>query len=338
MHRIHFTAEDVARIRVLPTLGPLAETLHSLFTLRQRSDGLLFGGWRQQTQAAMQPRFGVLGSLAPGRKPCLDLITLTGPGRDLEESGEVLLARSRRDVAWELDYFAGVHGRLPPSLRPLADDLGARRELLSTVRSYHQVAIGPRWTRIHAHLEAERAYRGAALLDGGLEKLLATLHPTITWAAPVLRIDTGARTDVDFHLAGRGLTLAPSFFLRSPDLMIDPTKPDSCLLVYPARLRLENAADVWAGTAPGQALGNLLGRTRAVVLSAIADGTATTGALAERAGTSSAAVSQHTAILRDAGLITTRRHRSTVQHTVTQTGANLLNRPSASTSPGHSRS
>ncbi|MEV0196778.1 helix-turn-helix domain-containing protein [Nonomuraea sp. NPDC050691] len=65
------------------------------------------------------------------------------------------------------------------------------------------------------------------------------------------------------------------------------------------------------------------------MLTAIADGVATTGALARRLGISSAAVSQHTAVLREAGLITTRRHHGNVLHNPTQTGLALLDRPYA---------
>lgn len=107
------------------------------------------------------------------------------------------------------------------------------------------------------------------------------------------RIDSDPSMDGDFVLDGRGLVLMPSFFLRPP-----------------------------AG-----ALGNLLGRTRASVLTAIADGVTTTGALAGRLDISAAAVSQHTAMLREAGLITTRRHHGNVLHHPTQTGLTLLNRP-----------
>jgi DNA-binding transcriptional ArsR family regulator len=138
--------------------------------------------------------------------------------------------------------------------------------------------------------------------------------------------------DGDFHLDGRGLLLVPSFFLRSPIFTYDPTAPESCTLVFPAQLDINHAADVWANAKPGRALAGLLGRTRALVLTAIADGVATTGALANHTGTSSAAASQHTAILREAGLIVTRRHRNTVQHSLTQTGLSLLNRNST-TSP-----
>nr|BFE78281.1 hypothetical protein GCM10020093_008820 [Planobispora longispora] len=62
------------------------------------------------------------------------------------------------------------------------------------------------------------------------------------------------------------------------------------------------------------------------MLTAIADGVATTGALARRLDISSAAVSQHTTVLREAGLITTLRHHSNVLHNPTQTGLTLLDR------------
>nr|WP_279433286.1 winged helix-turn-helix domain-containing protein [Micromonospora sp. KC606] len=82
-------------------------------------------------------------------------------------------------------------------------------------------------------------------------------------------------------------------------------------------------------SAPGtstQALANLLGRTRASVLTAIADGVSTTGSLARRLDISSAAARRHTTVLREAGLITTRRHHNNVPHNPTQTGLTLLDR------------
>jgi hypothetical protein len=47
--RIHFTATDLARTRVAPTLGPLAETLLAT-RLLQYDDSDPFHGWRQQAR------------------------------------------------------------------------------------------------------------------------------------------------------------------------------------------------------------------------------------------------------------------------------------------------
>ncbi|MFD6015064.1 ArsR/SmtB family transcription factor [Streptomyces sp. NPDC060286] len=68
--------------------------------------------------------------------------------------------------------------------------------------------------------------------------------------------------------------------------------------------------------------------TRAALLRAVLD-ESTTGELADSLGVTAAAVSQHAAILRSAGLITTRRSGSSVLHTVTMLGLHLLRGESA---------
>jgi DNA-binding transcriptional ArsR family regulator len=58
-------------------------------------------------------------------------------------------------------------------------------------------------------------------------------------------------------------------------------------------------------------------------LRSIADGCTTTE-LAARVGVSVAAASQHATVLREAGLITTRRQGSAVLHSLTPLGVELL--------------
>jgi DNA-binding transcriptional ArsR family regulator len=71
------------------------------------------------------------------------------------------------------------------------------------------------------------------------------------------------------------------------------------------------------------ALAPLLGNTRAAVLATLSV-PATTTALADRAGVSLSSASQHTAALRNAGLISTTRQGIAVQHALTPLGAALL--------------
>ncbi|MEQ4725511.1 winged helix-turn-helix domain-containing protein [Nonomuraea sp. B19D2] len=326
MHRIHFTADDLPRVRVAPTLGPMAETLFSLIALRGRAEETMFGAWRRRVRGALDARFAVLAAIAPARLPYFDMAILAGQSRDLAESGETFLASPRQAVRAELDFYAGEHGRVPTALAGLADTLAVRREVLSTVEAYHRAAVGPHWGRIRTHLEAERAKRGTILLDRGVDGLLSSLHPSIRWKSPTLYVNAGDQFDADFTLDGRGLLLASSFFHRTPSVMFDPNDPADCIVIYPASLGVDHAAGIWAGGTSTRALANLLGRTRASVLTAIADGVPTTGALARRLDISSAAISQHTAVLREAGLITTRRHHSSVLHYPTQTGLTLLDR------------
>ncbi|MGJ6968640.1 ArsR/SmtB family transcription factor [Streptosporangium sp. G11] len=304
----------------------MAETLFSLYALRGRAEETKFGAWRRRVRGGVDSRFAVLAAITPARLPSFDLALLAGPGRDLAESAETFLASPRQAVRAELDFYAGHHGRVPAALAGLVDTLAARREVLSTVEAYHHAAVGPHWRRIRAHLDAERAQRGTILLDRGVDGLLSNLHPRIRWSPPTLHIDAGDQFDDDFVLDGRGLLLVPSFFLRFPGVMYEPGNPADYTLIFPAALGVDHAAGIWMGGPAQRALANLLGRTRASVLTAIADGLTTTGALARSLDISSAAISQHTAVLREAGLITTRRHHSSVLHHPTQTGLALLDR------------
>ena len=90
--------------------------------------------------------------------------------------------------------------------------------------------------------------------------------------------------------------------------------------------QLAKAFTAHAGTLAGlsgAALAALVGRNRAAVLSAVADGCTTTE-LAGRVGISLAAASQHASVLRDAGLITSCRQGGAVLHALTPLGADLL--------------
>jgi hypothetical protein len=66
--RIHFSADDLARIQVSPTLGPLAETVMALTLLRCPTQSRsAFGGWRSQVQGKITPQMAALMALLPGR-------------------------------------------------------------------------------------------------------------------------------------------------------------------------------------------------------------------------------------------------------------------------------
>lgn len=197
--------------------------------------------------------------------------------------------------------------------------------LMGELRAYHRAAVEPYWTHIQAQIEAERAARGRALLDGGADELLASLPPMLRWRAPVLECDYPV--DRDVRLRGRGLLLQPSFFCRRTAVTLhDPELPP--VLVYPAAAQLASAPGSGEAARPAEeqrqrTLGKLVGHTRSVVLRAIGDG-ATTSELARRAGVSLASASQHACVMREAGLVTTLRRGNAVLHTVTPLGAALL--------------
>ena len=118
-----------------------------------------------------------------------------------------------------------------------------------------------------------------------------------------------------------GMVIAPSVFCRAPRLYVG--RSEELMLIYPVLRSTLAAAEVFGGAAKSQAVADLLGRTRAAVLEAT-DGRLTTGEIARRLEVSPASASQHTAVLREAGLISSHRQGKTVHHTITSLGKALL--------------
>lgn len=186
-------------------------------------------------------------------------------------------------------------------------------------------AVAPYWDRLVGHLEVECDARGRVAMAGGVQQLLATLHPRISWRNSVLSVPGGP--DEDVHLDGRGLVLCPSVFLsHRPGMVIRPRpNDDRVLLVFEVALDARVAERVWGAPHREQpaSLNALVGRTRAAALRVLRVG-CTTSQLADRLGISAAGASQHASVLRAAGLITTRRFRNTVLHSVTPLGLALI--------------
>ncbi|MGW6708175.1 helix-turn-helix domain-containing protein [Streptomyces sp. NPDC054956] len=352
MLRIHFTGVDLARVRMAGRPDALWETILSFHRLRDRRDARLFGDWRTETRSRLNAETRLLGALIPSRGYFPDFLTPVegqyGWDVGLDALRAIRPERMRRELVLlgkgagagsgmaaafgmpsAAGTGAGADGQVPRRLRDLMEDSTAHLpRLLAELRGYHRAAVEPYWTHIQAQIEAERAARGRALLDGGADELLASLPSMLRWRAPVLECDYPV--DRDVRLRGRGLLLQPSFFCRRTAVTLhDPELPP--VLVYPAAAELASAQPGCEATRPAEeqrqhrqrTLGKLVGHTRSVVLQAIGDG-ATTSELARRAGVSLASASQHAGVMREAGLVTTLRRGNAVLHTVTPLGAALL--------------
>ena len=320
--RIHFTADDIARIQVSPTLGPLAETVLAVCLLRSPSQPrTLLSEWRGQVQDKVTPRMKPLTVLFPPGTPGVDLFTLTGEAPTIEQGVQALLDVPREHLLVEMEY-TDRHSRLPGAAWALAET-GGRPDLAEAAQAAYQALVEPYWSRIRALLHAEQVARRRTLAREGADRLLASLQgQRIRWRPPVLEILMP--TDLDMHLDGRGLALVPSVFVgKCPSLHENPNDcAEMPRLVLPAADA--GRARLWGGSRPpGAALAALVGRNRAAVLRSIADGCTTTE-LARRAGVSLAAASQHATVLRDAGLIASRRQGGAVLHVLTPLGAELL--------------
>jgi DNA-binding transcriptional ArsR family regulator len=163
------------------------------------------------------------------------------------------------------------------------------------------------------------------LLEGGVERLLATLSPRMRWRPPTLEV--GMRDEVDIFLEGRGLVLVPSLFVGDRPVLLNDLANAAAAprLIFPAARDPMACAALWRRPGDtGNPLAALVGRTRAAALARIAENGCTTSELGADLGISIAAASQHATVLRRNGLITTRREGGAVLHCLTTLGAELL--------------
>ncbi|MET7331055.1 winged helix-turn-helix domain-containing protein [Nonomuraea sp. NPDC005650] len=320
--RIHFTRADLARTHIADGPDVMWEVVGSLQALQGSNARQAFGLWRRQVRHDLhraglaRPVRGWLFPVAPDAAYYPDLLTPPESALGLEEALEAIQNTSRRRLREEIALLGGGpgHGAWLDDLR--AARTGALTELGDTVRAYHRLSVGPYWPTIRAIVDSDVARRRQTLREGGVNRLLESFRPMMRWRFPVLEIPEHP-SGRDIHLNGRGLLLIPSYFThRHPATIFNPELPQA--VIYPA----DHVP--YAGRAQsGSALDQLLGETRAAVLRAIVIG-GTTSDLAQRVGVSPATISHHTGILREAGLIISRRDATTMLHTLTPLGRALV--------------
>lgn len=335
MLRIHFTDADLARIRVATAPDPLWETVLGLHQLALPKATHAFTHWRRRARAEVSGRrlggmVRLLSSLAPADVPYFpDFLTPAEASDGLASGLDAVRATPLARLRHELRMLAAA---TPPARRqaarpgPPGDEQRKLHQVADALHRLYETIIEPDWTRMAAHVEADRSLRLRALRDGGTKGLLESLRPVATWRAPVLYM--AYPVDRDIHLDGRGLRLVPSRFCwRTPVSLGDDRLPP--VLVYP--VASEDAHPPARPACPFDAAGGphaaaltaLLGATRARVLEALT-ATATTGELAVRLGISPASASKHTRALREARLVVSRRDGGRVVHTLTPLGTALL--------------
>lgn len=320
MLRVHFTAEDLARTTLAAEPDPLWETLLSLHLAQSTDGSVVFGSWRRAANLATRGGTGsLLRELAPPTGYSPDFLTPVGAGKDVDGALERVASTPNARIGAEMDYLMSRRPATAWTRELAAGRAGTLRRLVSALRSYHGVALQPYWHAIRRHVLADRARRAQQLTSQGIDRLLSTLSERVRWNPPVLEILDFVDSDV--HLDGRGVLLQPSFFCwQAPTKLRDPgLRP---ILVYPTQpppgtLRRH-------GDAHPPPLSALLGRTRAIALEATVSG-CTTSELARRCAVSLAAASQQASVLREAGLISTRRDGGAVRHEITTLGLGLLN-------------
>lgn len=328
MLRIHFTYEDLARVRIADGPDALWEVQLSLHALQTRGRAVELAPWRRHTLHTL-PREVVrpLAEIAPPRGISPDFLTPSGGAHGFGDGMEISLRTPKAAISAQVAAMASQR-RLTPWLEAVRRaETSALRTLGRAVAIYHEGAIAPVWRSLSDVVAADRRMRAQQMSANGLGAVLAGL-PGCRWRAPVLEIEN--YKDAEVRLEGRGLLLQPSYFCE-PDTPIKLCDPGpEPMLVYPtAKPATGLTASTASASAPGQPVTALLGRTRAAALAAIGTG-CSTGELARRCEISVGSASQQASILREGGLITTRRVGASVRHEITSLGVQVLSGAAAS--------
>ena len=307
-----FTPDDVARIRF--AFSPLFEAVMSLIVLRVPASHSLHLPWVRATRPLIAGLdLSELFALVPVHGATADFLALPPASllTDFTEELEAVRATPPNRAAAELAEVPGLPAAAAGRIR--ADPQAAVARLADTLQAYWDIAMAPHWPRIVALLEADVLWRSKRLAVGGTAALFEDLHETIIW-------HKGLLTAADPHkycgsLAGEGLVLVPAV-MTWPRVrkMVEPYQP---MLAYPAR----GIATLWeTGSPPStRALADLIGQTRAALLTALAEPCSTT-TLASRLSVTPGAVSQHLSVLLDAGMVTRSRVGRQVLYRRTRSG------------------
>jgi DNA-binding transcriptional ArsR family regulator len=317
--RIIFTERDLGRVRLADKPHILSEITFSVRALRRR-DVSGFEPWRGHTRSRLTPYMTPLLDLVPTQGWIPDFMEPAG-GR-LPGALDAVRAATSADVHFDL---ARIHAerRPPPTAQALAaDQEEALNQLGEAVVAYYHLAVAPYWPPITAVFDAARAACARTLTDGGLDLLLATLHPRIRWNPPVLEV-VGYRDGERLDLDGRGLLLNLGVLSPVPRASVTVTPGGRVPVLLAPIWERPSLAALDGNGVPAAGLAALLGRTRAKAIRAIAAGCTTTE-LARALGVAATTASEHATVLRNARLINTRRHRNAVLHTLTPLGAALL--------------
>jgi DNA-binding transcriptional ArsR family regulator len=319
MLRIYFTADDIARTCLAPGPDPLWDLVLAMHMLRGQRGDLLFTHWRRTTTAELRRKglagqLRLLSTLTPTMGYFPDFLTPAAARDGLEHGLEAIRSTPVAVLDRDLRRLT-IPAPAMPAVTALAQgDVATLTELTATMDAFYQAAIAPHRRLVQAAVQRDQAIRMAAMADGGIEGLLASLHPMLGWSAGELRVP--AHPDQELTLDGRGLLLVGSYFaIRHPMTLLDPALPP--VLVYPVEQTPQ--------TLPRRSrLTALLGQTRAAVLHAAGTGCTTTE-LAGRVGVSPASASEHATVLREAGLLSSRRDGNRMVHHLTRLGLALLN-------------
>ena len=306
-------SEDLLQCRF--AISPLNETTDALRSLARPGAGGLPPGLAAPGPAAAGPRPATSSRCWPSwRGPATSRISSTRPrtARSPRSAPSSTGCGRRRRSRWRRNL---PEPRAWPGSHARGGDPAAVRDLLADMlRRAWSALIEPWWPRLRDVLDADITYRARRLADAGVAATSTSSTRSVSWQDGALRF-AHRRHAGDRPVRYRDLVLIPSVFAW-PGAAVSYDPP---AVIYPAR----GIDGLWQPGSRSERRSRPAHRPdTGRLLTALAEPASTTG-LAARTGIPVSSVSEHLAILRANGLVSTTRTGRYLIHQRTALGVAL---------------
>jgi hypothetical protein len=312
---------DVSAIRF--GVSPGHELCHAVRVLQRPAEYPLQWGWlRGVRERVPRDAFELFAIVVRERGYFPDFLTTT-PTWDLDPVDEAARLREVPDELMRVDLRKVVdrsEGARRDAVQRMLHDLPRARAMIAEAwLELWSALLAPVWPQLERILRADIAVRARRIATDGIASMVDGLHHTVGWHDGDVRVELGFHSEV-LDCRGSGIVLVPSVLggLGCSVLTEPPAQPT---LFYPA----QGVTERWAAdaTAPADALAALLGSARAGILLA-AHEARTTSQVATDAALAISTASHHLTVLREAGLVASRRDGARMLHLRTPLGEALV--------------
>lgn len=320
MIEIQLGDEDLARTRF--AYSPLWELVASCRVLTDPMSHMLHLPWVAEARAALHDfDLSLLSSLIRpvGYIPDFLLPPPTTPFPTIDAEIERVKASDpeivRREIGWIIQESPSSLALLQPYQATPAETL---ERLTALLHCYWQRTLQHHWRQLFNMLEVDVLHRSNTLAFYGPEEVFKDLHPAVSYKEHVLYV--AKPNDELVRPGGRGVLLIPLIFAW-PDLYVTADPPWQPTIAYSPR----GIGNLWINerVKPSEALSELIGHGRALVLEQLSVSRTTTD-LARLLMMTPGAISQHLARLRQVGVVESLRIGPRVYHRLTAAGETLL--------------
>jgi DNA-binding transcriptional ArsR family regulator len=321
MLRVALTSADLEHVRVAAQPAPMLELRTLLREPLLTAPAVAAADGRAQLDLA---RSLVAQPCAPGF-----LLPATADADDaIETVASTRREAIRRDLEDNVTAGYPLPGWTADLTRTGQAGTRARHGLQAALAHVLATWIEPR-TRWAAPMVAARTRAWRSVLAArGPQAMLNVLHTGIRYRGSVLEVDLHSGANVAAAAAGAGIRVVPTL-AETPSASLSSDGHAPIVLVCPVPLAAGSLPV--PGPLSDQALDELIGPSRSMLLSTIAAGPGQgTRELGRRTGLAPASVSEHAQVLRRAGLTEAIPQGTRVTHQLTALGWALLLRSAGS--------